>query len=178
MPGIKDTPNIFITYRSVWLDITHPGSIRGNSFKYFFVDSGLNASYVHHYLLSPLVLNHNCNLLRSAISLQTTSLPNLRFFQLRLSDIMSPGTRNQKNESRRDRNRKTNKIHRVSKSTAPCPSRNHMSPHLFSHEARYHNFLFLSYSYLGILDSSICTGSGKHKRTFFISVRCRIVRPI
>ena len=78
--GIKDTPNIFITYRSVWVDITHPGSIRGNRFKYFFVDSGLNAFYVHQYLLSIMVLNYNCNLLRSAISLQTTSLPNLRFF--------------------------------------------------------------------------------------------------
>jgi len=41
--GIKDTANIFITYRSVWLDITHPGSIRGNRFEYFFVDSGRNA---------------------------------------------------------------------------------------------------------------------------------------
>jgi hypothetical protein len=78
--GIKDTPNIFITYRSVWVDITHPGSIRRNRFKYFFVDSGLNAFDVHQYLLSIMVLNYNCNLLRSAISLQTTSLPNLRFF--------------------------------------------------------------------------------------------------
>lgn len=78
--GIKDTPNIFITYRSVWVDITHPGSIRGNRFKYFFVDSGLNAFYVHQDLLSIMVLNYNCNLLRSAISLQTASLPNLCFF--------------------------------------------------------------------------------------------------
>jgi len=54
--GIKDTANIFITYRSVWLDITHPGSIRGNRFKYFFVDSGRNAFYVHQYLLSTFVL--------------------------------------------------------------------------------------------------------------------------
>ena len=78
--GIKDTSNIFITYRSAWVDITHPGAIRGNRFKYFFVDSGLNAFYVHHYLLSTLALDHNCHLLRSAISVLTTILPNVRFF--------------------------------------------------------------------------------------------------
>jgi len=78
--GIKDTPNIFITYRSIWVDITHPGSIRGNRFKYFFVDSGLNAFYVHQYPLFTLILNPNRNLLRSAISILTTSLPDLQFF--------------------------------------------------------------------------------------------------
>jgi hypothetical protein len=165
LPGIKDTANIFIAYRSVWLDITHPGSLRGNSFKYFFVDSGLNASYVHHYLLSTLALDHNCHLLRSAISLQTTMLPNIRYFQLRLSDIMPPGTRNQKNESRRDRNRKTNKRHRVSKSTAPCPSTNHRSPHFFSHDAPSHNLPFLLYSYLGIWTAAFALEAASIKAT-------------